>query len=182
MHRFLAVCVSVLVVCAAGCGEQKSLPAPSGGVSAKEFRALEARVAELEKKLSEAPKGGGGDLAALEAKLKAVAAATGVNIAEPLKTIGVLNTDKKAWKCVKAAAAPTVDGKLDDAAWKKAQQVNLVSDEAGKRIANETSVLICHDGEKLYIGAVCMESEMAKLHTPSTKRDDKVYRDDCIEF
>jgi hypothetical protein len=152
----------------------------------KRLKSLETRVAALEKKLADSGGEGsaakGGSLAELEAKLKKVAAATGVNIAPPLKAFGVINTKKDMWKCVKVAKGPSIDGKLDDAVWKKAEQVNLKSDEPRKSIANETAVLLCHDGEKLYIAALCMEAEMAKLHTPSTKRDDKVYRDDCIEF
>jgi Carbohydrate family 9 binding domain-like len=185
MRGRLIVMLSVAtMLLASGCGDDSS--SARSGADANRLKALETRVTALEKKLAESgSKSGavtGGGVAELEAKLKKVAAAVGVNIAAPLATLGVMNTSKDTWKCVKVAKGPAMDGKLDDPAWKGAQQVNLKSDEAGKRIANETSVLVCHDGEKLYIGVLCMEAEMAKLHTPSTKRDDKVYRDDCIEF
>ncbi len=129
-----------------------------------------------------------GDVAALaerldklEAQVRKIAIATGTLPAEPVKQIGVKNETRNTWKCVEVKNAPAIDGKLNDDAWKKAVQVNLVSDE-GKSLMNNTAVLICHDKEKLYIGAMAMEIKMDQLKITATKRDDKVYMDDCIEF
>ncbi len=188
MSRFLVACGAAVLLVAGCAGKQ---PAAGGGskseVSRKQFQALEKRVADLEKKgtagtTAAAPSGDMAKrLAALEAKLKKVAAGSGVSMAGPMPRIGLMNEQKNIWKCVKVDKGPTVDGKLDDAAWKKAIQVKLVSDE-GKRVANDTAVLICHDTKNFYIAALCMESEMDKLKIKCTKRDEKVYGDDCIEF
>ena len=180
MFRFLAACGAGLALFAAGCaGDGDS----SGEISRKEFQDVEKRVAALESR-SDAD---GADLAKkvaeLEKKLAAGGGSSGGGALAGLPAIGTMNPAKDVWKCAKVAKGPAVDGKLDDAAWKNAVQVKLISDDVPPvRIANDSTVVICHDAEKLYIGAVCLESEMDKLHLTCTKRDDKIYKDDCIEF
>lgn len=148
--------------------DAKSCGCGGGAKVAERLDKLEARVTALEAKVAKG-------LAAAPGGKASAAAPGGV----PL--IGVANSSKNTWKCVKVAAAPTVDGKLDDAAWKSAVQSQLVA-EGGGRLANDGSVLLCHDGTNLYIAAICMETDMDKLKTNCTKRDDKIYGDDCVEF
>lgn len=179
MHMRMAMAGFGAALLLAGCVRKESGEASCTGQCRpgivelrKRMTALEARVSALEGKAPAAS----APAAAAAAATAAPAAAAG------LPSIGVPNPRKNQWACVKVEKGPAVDGNLDDAAWKKAVQVQLVSDTAGKRLANESTVLICRDAENFYIGAVCMESEMAHLKISCTKRDDKVYGDDCVEF
>jgi hypothetical protein len=135
---------------------------PTDTVSMKDFRALEARVTALE---------------------AGVAAGAGIvsGAASAVPVIGIPNKSRNVWKCVKVKKGPRIDGKLDDPAWKQALQAQLVSNKGG-RLANDTVVAICHDGEKFYLGAIALESEMDKLKITCTKRDEKVWKDDCYEI
>jgi hypothetical protein len=197
----MVACGAVLALLAGGCGGKGASDAPKGSeVSKKEFKDLEARVAALEGKpkappvattTPTAPTAADPELAkkvaALEAKISALAAGGGGGgggsaVAGPAPEIGIANDKgKDLWACPKVDKGLAVSGKADAAQWKKAKQVQLVSDE-GKRLACDTTVAICHDTENLYIAAVCMETAMAKLKITCKNRDDKVYSDDCIEF
>ena len=196
---FLAAALALALVCA-GCGTKSEPAAASGDAASKaEVKALDKRLTDLEGKVAKlpaapaatatAPAGGSAELAAkvaaLEAKLNAVAAAGGgaaAAVAGPAPEIGIANDKgKDLWGCVKVDKGLAVTGKADDPRWKKAKQVQLVSDE-GKRLACDTTVAICHDTENFYIAAACMETAMGKLKITCKNRDDKVYSDDCIEF
>jgi hypothetical protein len=202
VRTFLALCAGAAVL-AAGCGAKSgTVAAPGDAASKADVKALEKRVAELEAKLGKAPAptpgpvttapvAGSADLAAklaaLEVKVAALAASGGgggaaAAVAGPAQAIGIANDKgKDLWGCPKVDKGLVVNGKADSPQWKKAKQVQLVSDE-GKRLACDTTVAICHDTENFYIAAVCMESAMDKLKITCKNRDDKVYSDDCIEF
>jgi hypothetical protein len=196
MIRWMVACGAVLALLAGGCGGKGTGDAPKASeVTNKEFKDLEARVAALEGKAPPVstttpvtPTAGDPELAkklaALEAKVAALAVggggSSGGGAAGPAPEIGIAN-GKDTWGCVKVDKGLTVTGKADDPRWKKAKQVQLVSDE-GKRLACDTTVAICHDTENFYIAAACIETQMAKLRLNCKNRDDKVYGDDCIEF
>jgi hypothetical protein len=139
--------------------------APADMVSRSEFDALEARVTALEAKVA-----AGAGIASGSAPA-----------ASALPVIGVANKSRNVWTCPKVAKGPKLDGKLDDAAWKQARQTQLVSNK-GERLANDSVVAACHDGAKFYLSAIAMESEMDKLHITCTKRDEKIWKDDCFEI
>jgi len=157
-------------VCSDGPGSE-NIPREYSDTQLKRIEKLETRVAAIEAKLA-----AGGAVTSAPAAVAAPAAGSGV-----LPQIGPPNPAKNTWKCVKVAKGPRIDGKLDDAAWRKALQVKLVA-ESGGRLANDGAVLICHDTKNFYIAAICMETDMDKLKTKCTKRDEKVYGDDCVEF
>ncbi len=51
---------------------------------------------------------------------------------------------------------PVIDGKLDDACWKQATRVaDFVDAEFGTRPAAATEMLLCGDGQNLYVAFVC---------------------------
>ena len=79
--------------------------------------------------------------------------------------------------------APKVDGKLDEAVWKKSKELSRFWLRDGSAPASQqTHARVLCDGEKLYIGAVCDEAGMDKLAAKQTKRDGSVWNDDCIEL
>jgi hypothetical protein len=199
LGMFLAL--GALALAGVGCGSKaQPAAAPGDAASKAEVKALDKRLTDLEGKVAKlpaapaatvtapTPAGGSAELAAkvaaLEAKLNAVAAAGGgaAVVAGPLPAIGIPNDKgKDVWRCPKVEKGPTIDGKIDDPVWKKATQVQLVSDE-GKRLACDTMVAMCHDAQNLYVAAVCMETNMDKIKITCKNRDDKIYSDDCIEF
>jgi hypothetical protein len=150
----------------AGPARTEDRPAASSAdtVSRSEFDALEARVTALEAKVA--------------AGAGIVSGAAG---ASTVPAIGIPNKGRDVWKVPKVAKGPKIDGKLNDPAWKQASQSQLLCHKGG-RLANDTVVALCHDGEKLYLGAIAMESEMDKIKVNCTKRDDKVWKDDCYEI
>ncbi|MHC4716773.1 MAG: sugar-binding protein, partial [Planctomycetota bacterium] len=79
--------------------------------------------------------------------------------------------------------APKIDGKLDDAAWKKARPVafRFLSGRAFPPDAETTAWMAC-DGESVYFAFDCAEPEMARLTTAGTKRDDPVWQGDTVEI
>ena len=91
----------------------------------------------------------------------------------------------------RCATAPTIDGKLDDAAWAEAAAASefirvkgirgnalwgVDAPEAG------TSVKICYDDEFLYLGWRCEEPFVEVLKTQTKVHDGSVWFDDCVEF
>ena len=79
------------------------------------------------------------------------------------------------------AAAPELDGQLNDAVWKKAPLMKMITIKE-KTPREKTDVRVLASGSSLYVGA--------KLFTPDTKkklvagkkkRDGNVYLDDCLE-
>lgn len=158
---------------AVGCGGGQARPCNCDGAACKaELKKIEARVAALEARSAAAP----------VAPAAVTAPAAGAPVAAGLPQIGVANPAKDTWACVKVEKGPKVDGVLDDAAWAKAVQVRLVPESGEGRLANDTAALLCHDGTNLYIAAVCMETDMGELRLNCTKRDEKIYGDDCVEF
>jgi hypothetical protein len=83
------------------------------------------------------------------------------------------------YRCAKASASITVDGRLTEAAWSRAEvfrEFRLTNGEALPTYPTEFRAL--WDAKSLYLSFVCTDPEIiAKL----TKRDATVYEDDCVE-
>lgn len=78
--------------------------------------------------------------------------------------------------------APPMDGNLDTPCWRKAKKLSLVDAETGGRPAAPTEVYVCYDKDNLYFGFLCHEPLMGKLKARESKRDGKVWEDDCVEI
>jgi len=74
-------------------------------------------------------------------------------------------------------APPLIDGKLDDAAWARAQPLRHFSfKKAGVNF--QTEGWICRDARNFYIAARCFDDRVDKLVT----KNDALWRNDCLEI
>jgi len=78
----------------------------------------------------------------------------------------------------KAAGAITVDGKLDEAAWKDAAEVRLRSADGKADAGRRTTVRIAHDGKCLYLAFTCEDPDIWTAHRG---RDSHMWTEDVVE-
>ena len=78
---------------------------------------------------------------------------------------------------------PTLDGKLDDPAWRGAAKLEgFVRYGSGEPAKDPTTAFVTYDSRALYIAARLSSSAMDKLRSDETARDADVWRDDCLEI
>jgi len=83
----------------------------------------------------------------------------------------------------KVTAAPTIDGTLDDAAWRRVPDVPVFGRMDLRRdIEPGTEAWAAWDEQALYIAFRCHEPNMDRLKLDATKRDANVFRDDSVEI
>ena len=99
----------------------------------------------------------------------------------------------RAWKfgtpavfVPKAAEAPKIDGRLDEAAWKRAREVQEVhfrhlSGRAAPPTQPTLARVLC-DAENIYFAFDCADDDMKRLTVAGSKRDDPVWRGDTVEI
>ncbi len=80
--------------------------------------------------------------------------------------------------CPKVSTPPTIDGKLDDSAWRIAPAVTLVDAVTGKPATKKTIARMCWDIDNLY---VCFDSQDTDVWGTLTNRDDKIYLEEVVE-
>lgn len=82
---------------------------------------------------------------------------------------------------VRRAGTPiVVDGRLDDAAWRRAAAVTLQFPWEGQTGAKQRTVVrLLWDAEHLYVGYQCDDADVVAHYD---RRDDPTYRDDAVEF
>lgn len=73
----------------------------------------------------------------------------------------------------------TLDGKLDDAAWRGATAVDLVNTISGAPDLPRTTVKAAWDDQNLYVG---FDVEDDMLRSTFTKNDDHLWEQDCVEI
>ncbi len=111
-------------------------------------------------------------LAGLPSDLTAGPAKTAVHPAE--------RTDDTAVPLAKAAAAPVIDGVLDDAAWAaglKFDGFKTFKPDFGKDASQKTEAYIAYDAENFYFAFRCFDAEPAKIKAAVSKRDN-IFQDD----
>ena len=79
-------------------------------------------------------------------------------------------------------APPTIDGKLDDAAWKNATVKSDFIDTTGKRASPTTIIYIAYDKDNLYVAARAEELYPTKLLAAAKHESERVLLDDHIEI
>lgn len=84
---------------------------------------------------------------------------------------------------VETKAAPELDGKLDDAAWRLSPAYRLARtlDGAGDA-AQPTELRLARDAKNLYLAFRCTEPLAAKLQATRRGHDGAVWDDDSVEF
>jgi hypothetical protein len=77
---------------------------------------------------------------------------------------------------------PTIDGRLNDRAWKRATRLaDFIQYRTGKRAVDQTEAWVTYDDEALYVGARLHTRVPDKLKAAETARDAAVWQDDCLE-
>jgi hypothetical protein len=86
--------------------------------------------------------------------------------------------------CYRTAAAPKLDGRVDDPLWKQVPWIGGFKKMAagGLFAAVPTRFALAYDDQALYLAAVCSEPNMAGLKAQNTARDSATYTDDALEF
>jgi len=82
----------------------------------------------------------------------------------------------------KLPKAPSLDGKLDDTAWRNGAILGPFVTIAGGEAKHQTTARVFHDGVNLYVGVHCAMPPGTAPQTTHTKRDSEVYSDECIEI
>ncbi len=80
------------------------------------------------------------------------------------------------------AAAPMLDGRLDDPAWAQAGKVETLYEIGGGHPSRETKLWLCRDSSWLYIGAQCLNPRMEHVAQQAYAHDSAVHNDDSLEF
>ncbi|HSS52589.1 MAG TPA: carbohydrate binding family 9 domain-containing protein, partial [Thermoanaerobaculia bacterium] len=81
------------------------------------------------------------------------------------------------------SSPPTIDGKLDDAAWQEAAELgDFVQDnpDTGQPATQKTAVRIGYDARYLYLGIRCFDTEPGKIIAPVLERDGDLSNDDSV--
>jgi len=78
---------------------------------------------------------------------------------------------------------PIIDGKLDDACWKKAQPAGDFiqrNPDEGEPATEKTEVRVCFDAENLYISFRSLDSQIKQINRSVMQRDARVGSDDFV--
>ena len=91
---------------------------------------------------------------------------------------------RKHYQAPKFTTAPKIDGKINDAVWKKAPILTgFVRNTIGREFVNKQSVAkLGWDDKNLYVAVICFENKMDHLRAIQKKHDGAVYSDDACEF
>ncbi|MEN6304159.1 MAG: carbohydrate binding family 9 domain-containing protein, partial [Armatimonadia bacterium] len=101
-----------------------------------------------------------------------------------LLTVALAIAAPTAVTALKAATAPVLDGKLDDAVWQQGEWYNnfTLLGEGLKPATAQTRFKVAFDQQNLYFAVELLEPQMDKLVARETKRDGRVHSDDVIEL
>ncbi|HMA53659.1 MAG TPA: carbohydrate binding family 9 domain-containing protein, partial [Acidobacteriota bacterium] len=78
------------------------------------------------------------------------------------------------FKSVRVDVGPRIDGRLDDPAWKAAHVIDgfrMVEPRPGEDPSEKTEAWIVYDGQNLYIGVYCHDSEPSRISANSMAHD-----------
>lgn len=79
-----------------------------------------------------------------------------------------------------SAAAPVIDGKLDDPAWQAVPSLaGFVTHPEGGPADPPTTLRIAHDEGSVFIGLSCVEPDMAAAKSAATETDADVFDENC---
>src|SRR5262245_8276100 len=95
--------------------------------------------------------------------------------------------ERRTMEAVRMGADETIalDGMLDDAVWMRAiPATNFIQrdPDSGQRATESTEVRIVYNGDKLYIGVTCFDSEPDKLLANQMARDGNMGGDDEFQW
>ncbi|MCC7491573.1 MAG: carbohydrate binding family 9 domain-containing protein [Fimbriimonadaceae bacterium] len=80
-----------------------------------------------------------------------------------------------------AALLPSLDGRLDDPAWRQVPALGQFTLLGGGPPTAGTQVRLLAGPDQLYLAALCEEPHLAGLRTAVVERDGPLWTDDCLE-
>jgi len=102
-----------------------------------------------------------------------------VSLPKPFPQSLVPNREIPQYSAIRCDKPPTIDGKLDEEAWKSTTKmrsfVDLIS---GKKTLHETRAAVLWDDDYMYVGFWITEPNVDAKYT---KRDDPIYQGDCTK-
>ena len=85
-------------------------------------------------------------------------------------------------KAVRVAKPPAIDGKLDDAVWKEAQEITgFTRHKSDERAAYQSFGYVLYDDAHLYVGMKCLLPKGVKPRGEARPHDGNIWRDDVVE-
>lgn len=95
--------------------------------------------------------------------------------------LGPMDPNVPTYICPRAIGHIRVDGKLDDASWRRTKPTTRFvfpwPDQPGEK--QKTTAQLVWDDEALYVAYTCRDTDVTAVHT---NRDDPTYEDDCVEI
>ncbi len=82
------------------------------------------------------------------------------------------------YRCRKATGPVTIDGELDEAAWKQAGVLHFVVPDTLSTPPTRTEARMLYDEERLYLAFHAFDEDIWFAHT---KRDEPIYMEDVVE-
>ncbi len=83
-------------------------------------------------------------------------------------------------KAKKRTGAITIDGKLDEPDWQRAERIGpFISYRGRGKLQNNTHARLLWDDDALYVAFECDDND---IHTPYDKRDDPLYESEAVEI
>ena len=90
----------------------------------------------------------------------------------------------RAVRLSEGAAAPTIDGRVDDEVWSQVEPASSFvqqQPDEGQPSTERTEVRVLHDQGTLYIGIVCFDTEPAKIVVTQGRRDAELNDTDSVQ-
>ena len=117
-----------------------------------------------------------------------VVASEGDLSAEQLAATPLLDRDRPLLSAGRCSAAPTIDGRGDDACWTDCIAVaNFTLTGVNAEATQKTVAKVCYDADRLYVTFRCHEyvlqpaaNQLHAFQQKKTKRDDRVWNDDSV--
>ncbi len=83
----------------------------------------------------------------------------------------------------RSAAAPVMDGKLDDSCWAEAEIIpDFITLDASRFSQEKTSCRLLCNGDNLYIGMRCQDPDIVKTLAAAETHGKDVFKGDCVEI
>jgi len=95
------------------------------------------------------------------------------------------DTGKDTVVAARTETPPKIDGALDDECWKSVTRLTTfrIATQPGQGLlaTEQTEALVTSDGQALYFGFICHESDVAKISAHQTQYDGGFWLDDCVD-
>lgn len=98
-----------------------------------------------------------------------------------LNNEAMLRAFRPTTEAPRAAAAPRIDGLIDEPAWQAATSVRDFRHSAGQQPGYATEARVCYDATALYFAFRCAETNMAGVLATVVEHDGGVYTNDAVE-